>query len=89
MKFRSGRKIITAGAQATLHPEDAHQALIEKHLKCDWGILDIDDKRLNDEAVESGEDRILSKYRDRHGNEFYIITEWDRSITTILLCDEY
>ena len=89
MKFQPGRMVITAGAQEALNSEDARQALIEKHLEGDWGILGAEDKRLNDEAVESGEDRILSKYLDRHGHEFYIITEWDRSITTILLCDEY
>lgn len=89
MKFQPGRMVITAGAQSTLHSEDARQALIEKHLEGDWGTLGADDKQLNDEAVESGEDRILSKYRDRNGHDFYIITEWDRSITTVLLCNEY
>lgn len=89
MKFQPGRMVITAGAQAALHSEDARHALIERHLEGDWGILGADDKRLNDEAVESGEDRILSKYRDRNGHDFYIITEWDRSYTTILLCGEY
>ena len=81
--------VITAGSQATLHPEDVHQALFEKHLEGDWGILGTEDKQMNDVAVESGEDRIFSKYRDRNGNDFYIITEWDRSYTTILLCHEY
>ena len=89
MKFQPGSMVITAGAKETLHSEDVHDALIEKHLEGDWGILGSEDKRLNDRAVESGEDRIFSKYRDRDGNEFYVITEWDRSYTTVLLCSEY
>jgi hypothetical protein len=89
VKIQPGRMVITVGAQETLDSEDAHKALIEKHLEGDWGILGSEDKRLNDEAVVSGEDRILSKYRDRNGHDFYIITEWDRSYTTILLCGEY
>ena len=86
--FSSGRVVITAGAQSTLHSEDVYLSLFA-HLRGDWGRLGQEDKTLNDRAVKSGDDRILSKYRDRSGYEFYVITEWDRSLTTILLCNEY
>lgn len=54
----------------------------------DWGILCDEDKDLNDEAVESGTDRVLAAYTTIYG-EIYIITEADRSATTILFAREY
>jgi hypothetical protein len=51
-----------------------------------WGTL-TDDERANDYAVKHGE-RILSAYTIA-GRKFYVITEWDRSATTILLAEEY
>ena len=47
-----------------------------------------EDKELNEEAMHN-EGRILSAYHDRNGIKFWIITEWDRSATTILLPSEY
>jgi len=52
-----------------------------------WGELGEEDKKLNDQALEEGS-RILSKYTVR-GQSVYVITEWDRSATTILRTDEY
>lgn len=43
---------------------------------------------MNDRAVESGDDRIFSAYTIE-GHRVYIITEWDRSYTTMLLAEEY
>lgn len=80
--------MITANAKETLNPEDVQQSLLA-HLSGNWGILCAGDKQLNDAAVRSGDDRIFSKYRDRNGHELYIITEHDRSYTTILLCEDY
>lgn len=54
----------------------------------DWGVLCDEDKDLNDEAVESGTDRVLAAYTTIYG-EIYIITEADRSATTILFAREY
>jgi len=42
----------------------------------------------NDDALETG-CRLLSAYQDRHGVKFWIITEWDRSVTTVLLPEDY
>lgn len=53
----------------------------------DWGELCAEDKQLNDEALIYN-DRILAKYETSEG-DIYIITEWDRSATTILFTDEY
>ena len=54
----------------------------------DFGDVSEEDWELNEEAVDTG-DRILSAYHDRNGVKFWIITEWDRSATTILLPSEY
>jgi hypothetical protein len=52
-----------------------------------WGELKKDDIEANNYALENGE-RILAKYIFKDKN-IYIITEYDRSKTTILFCDEY
>ena len=53
-----------------------------------WGDVSDADKRANYKAVKDG-DRILSSYKSSDGLTFWIITEWDRSATTVLLPDEY
>lgn len=57
---------------------------LSRYLNCDWGDLCKDDKKLNDSAVKNNDDRIVAKYES-----IYIITEWDRTVTTILFVDEY
>lgn len=60
-----------------------------RYLQRDWGELDAEDKLMNNHAVESpGSDRILAKYTTSAG-PIYIITEYDRSATTLLFTDEY
>ena len=54
----------------------------------DWGDVCKEDWAENDEALKH-ERRLLSSYRTKHGVRFWIITEWDRSVTTILLPLEY
>lgn len=61
--------------------------LVRRHLEGDWGDLCAGDLKLNDEAVAGG-DRILSAYTVA-GLKVYVITEWDRSYTTVLLASEY
>lgn len=64
---------------------------IARHRKCDWGELCEEDKHINDDAVEGVDVRILSSYPcDGHPDwKVWIITEADRSYTTILFPDEY
>lgn len=60
-----------------------------RYTGCDWGDLDPEDKQLNDEAVKEG-GRILASYKySKDGTKIWIITEWDRSVTTFLFPDEY
>ena len=61
---------------------------LNRHVCGDWGDLCVDDKRANDRALEFG-GRILSAYDLPTGERLWIITEADRSATTILLPDEY
>jgi hypothetical protein len=63
--------------------------LLARHATGDWGDLDPEDKRSNDAAVKIGE-RILSSYcLSASIGKVWIITEWDRIYTTVLLPDEY
>lgn len=61
--------------------------LLARHQSGDWGDLDSHDRALNDAAIRNG-GRILSAY-DYGGERWYVITEWDRSITTIMLASDY
>lgn len=88
MSFSLGQTVITSGAKAALPDADVNKAM-GKYISGDWGLLCAEDKKMNDEAVISGEDRIVAKYRSSAGDDFYIITEWDRSVTTVLLVSEY
>ena len=78
---------ITRNAADELVPEDVGEAL-ERHWSHDWGLVDAEDRAANDHAVVEGT-RVLSVYRDRRGTKFWIITEADRSATTILLPADY
>ncbi len=66
------------------------QASLDRYISNDWGVMDDSDKALNDEAVKSGDLRIRGAYICPVTKEkIWIITEADRSITTILLTSEY
>ena len=86
-EFPLGQTVITSNAQRTLHPEDVVQCMA-RHAANDWGEVNDEDKHLNDQALKD-DDRILSAYTDRNGVKFWIITEADRSATTILLPEDY
>ena len=62
---------------------------ITRYKNADWSDMESDeDVEMNNKAIESGEDRIFATYETCLG-KIYIITEWDRSVTTILFPDEY
>jgi hypothetical protein len=86
-RFSLGQTVIPGHARDALNPEDVVVGL-GRHARCDWGELDDEDKGLNDRAVEDG-DRLLSAYCDRNHVKFWIITEADRSVTTVLLPEDY
>lgn len=86
-RFELGRTMITRGALAALSNDEILFAL-RRHHTGDWGDLDDQDAACNEVALETGE-RLLSVYTSRTHERFYVITEWDRSQTTVLLPHEY
>ena len=82
-----GMIVATPNALANVSSEEIQRAL-QRHVIGDWGELDAEDKKANDLALESGE-RLLSAYKSATGTKFWIITESDRSVTTILLPEDY
>ena len=85
--FLSGRIVMTAGAHMNLDAGDV-QAALTRHFNGDWGTVLKEDAEANEAAVRDG-DRILSCYADREGRVFWVITEGDRSATTVLLPGDY
>lgn len=93
-KFNPGQIVATRGVVDLMEMKTAFHTFVNqslvRHLKGDWGDICEEDKAVNDAAVTS-EDRILSAYKHPNNPEWHIwiITEWDRSATTILFPDEY
>jgi hypothetical protein len=88
-RFPLGKTYITPGAEEALMI--AGQAGIEflrRHMSNNWGELSEEDARENELSLREGF-RLLSAYRTAKGEKLWIITEADRSATTILLPDEY
>ena len=90
-KFELGRVVMTAAvAEFIADNPNAAEALnwsIARHHSGDWGCMDEEDKRENDFAVENGF-RIFSAYTVV-GSKIWIITEADRSSTTVLFPEDY
>ncbi|HMP06705.1 MAG TPA: type I restriction endonuclease subunit M [Lacipirellulaceae bacterium] len=87
VQFPLGRTVITANALATLPPDDV-PAAIRRHVTGDWGELCPEDREENERSLREG-GRLFSVYRDRGGVKFWVITECDRSVTTVLLPEDY
>lgn len=95
-KFKLGQVLTTAGVAAKCEDSKEFSHFVQKSLgryyKCDWGETCEEDCKVNDDAVRDG-DRILAAYHYKEESGattvIWIITEWDRSATTILFPDEY
>lgn len=85
--FPLGQLLATPGALAKVHGQDLN-ACLQRHCRCDWGDLCQEDRAQNDRALRQG-GRLFSAYTGRNGVRFWIITECDRSVTTVLLPEEY
>ncbi len=91
-KFDLGNVVATPGALALLEEEGVTaKSLIDRHVAGDWGDLPKEDARANDRAVKSEDDRLFSVYQvgESPSNKVYVITEWDHSVTTVLLPEDY
>lgn len=85
-KFPLGQIVITANANSLLDPADVQQGL-SRHAQGDWGDVCPEDRKENELSLKEGF-RLLSVYRSKN-EPFWIITEADRSVTTVLLPSDY
>lgn len=86
-RFSLGRICITPAAMDLLSPSEIEAALV-RHRNGDWGNVNVQDRQENDFSVANGF-RVISSYSTCRGEPFWIITEADRSYTTILLPSDY
>lgn len=91
MKFSLGQLMVTRGvngliAEDTEFSKHVFQS-VQRHLAGDWGDLCDEDRTANELALRQG-GRLFSVYKDG-GPTIWVITEWDRSVTTVLFPDEY
>ena len=89
MRFALGRVVATPGALRALEKAEQLPAeFLDRHVSGDWGDVPEEDKQENECALQNGL-RIFSAYITNAGEKIWIITEADRSATTILLPQEY
>ncbi len=89
IKFSPGSIVATPGAlEAFRASGEEPLPFLQRHLTGDWGDVDEHDHRENELSLQRGW-RILSCYRLSDGTRIWIITEADRSVTTVLLPEEY
>lgn len=90
--FDLGNLYLTRGINEEISADeqfaDDINTAMQKYRNCDWGEIPEEDLKSNDLAIETGEDRILASY-DTNKGAVWIITECDRSATTIFFPREY
>ena len=86
-KFPFGQIVSTPNALNQI-PSDEILVALAQHVRGDWGTLDAEDRKANDQALAHG-GRLLSAYHSTANIKFWIITEADRSVTTVLLPEDY
>ena len=87
VKFCLGELFITPGAMRELSPIEVLDA-IGRHSRGDWGAVCEEDREENELSLREGF-RLLSSYQGVNDTKFWVITEHDRSVTTVLLPEEY
>lgn len=92
-KFELGRVVATAGVHEKMEEDPRFKKFVRiclgRYIASDWGDTCKEDCKYNDDAVDCGE-RILAVYNYYDTDiKIWIITEWDRSVTTILFPSEY
>lgn len=85
--FPLGQVLSTPGVLAEI-PMEEITAAIARHSSGDWGELCQEDVDENQRALKEN-CRLFSAYSSTNGVKFWVITEWDRSVTTVLLPNEY
>lgn len=89
LKVELGRLVATPDALAALAESGQSPAeFLQRHAAQDWGEVCEEDWKLNDLALVEG-DRLLSSYRTKKNVVIWVLSEADRSATTILLPENY
>jgi hypothetical protein len=89
MKFDIGQTVATPGALTALEEAgQGGQEFLSRHIAGDWGEVCEDDRQENELSLREGF-RLMSIYTLKTGVKLWVITEADRSVTTLLLPDEY
>jgi hypothetical protein len=86
-KFSLGQLVATPNALNHV-PNDEILVAMSRHVRGDWGTLDAEDLQSNERALAHG-GRLFSAYLSNAGVKFWVITEADRSVTTVLLPEDY
>ncbi len=86
-RFALGRLFMTPGVRDAIPPSEITRAL-RRHARGDWGDVDVADREANEQALKQGT-RLMSVFHSKRSHEFWVITEADRSVTTVLLPEEY
>ena len=87
--FPLGQIVATPGALTALEKAgQGPQEFLQRHSHGEWGDLDEQDRKENQLSLEQGF-RLLSSYRTNANEKLWVITESDRSVTTLLLPEEY
>lgn len=95
-RFSLGRVVTTPGALELAEEGVQLSVSLHRHANADWGEMSPEDIRANNRALKNGNERLFSSYehtiKTDNGDrtvKLWIITEWDRSVTTLLRPDEY
>jgi hypothetical protein len=87
VKFPLGKVVITSAAHNAVDLDDIHTA-VWRHARGDWGDVCGDDQRENERGLKD-DHRLFSVYHAKNKTRFFVITEHDRSVTTVLLPEDY
>ena len=89
-RFATGQLVMTREVHDLIEQGRLDAACyIARHLKGDWGDVNDRDWQANDTALKRGDDRLFSSYDVAPDLTLWIITEWDRSATTLMLPSDY
>jgi len=89
-EFELGEIVATPGAIEAMNATGTNPThLLDRHVSGDWGDICAEDAKMNNEDLASGEGRLMSVYQLTPAVKVWVMTEWDKSYTTILLPSEY
>lgn len=94
-QFKLGKLVMTRSIAAQIEESSDFSAYIwqclRRYVRCDWGNKSEHDRRANDSAVANNDERIFASYKDEAHSDWHIwiITEADRSYTTVLFPSDY